>query len=139
MYVLQANDNSRAHFGDIMASFLDHSRVDGAVIQGWTRDKKAIGRNMDYLKVWCKGAQPHDSADRWGITNFLDRIVIGNIFITPDDYIFADLDGVLVLKSSIVREVIERLSEKLDYEDRIRRYIADGKSATQIYDTVGRW
>jgi len=137
VYILQANDNSRAHFGDIMATFLDNAGIQGAVLQGWTRDYSRI-KALSF-PLWAKGVQPQDSADRWGITYFLDTIVIGNIFIEPEDYIFADEDGVIVIKAGLVKEVLERLPEKLDYEDRIRMDIQSGKIAQVIYDHRGRW
>ena len=62
VYVLQANDNSRAHFGDITAKFMKRAGVEGAVIQGWTRDISLI--EDDEFKIWCKGVQPQDSFDR---------------------------------------------------------------------------
>ena len=137
VYVLQANDNSRAHFGDIMSSFMQRAGVQGAIIQGWTRDAKRIENNG--FKIWCKGAQPQDSSDRWHITSYGCEIVIGNVFISPHDYIFADRDGVLVIKYSLIQDVLGLLREKLDYEDKIRFQIMSGKSAKEIYETVGRW
>lgn len=138
VYILQANDNSRAHFGDIMANFLDRNGVRGAVLQGWSRDHLAIAQ-MGF-PVWCKGVQPQDSADRWGITTFGGEIVIGNIFITPDDYIFADMDGVLVIRHFLINEVLEKLPKKLDYEADIRLDIWYGQyTANEIYEKKGRW
>ena len=137
IYILQANDNSRAHFGDIMATFLNRAGVKGAVLQGWTRDIRKI-ESLGF-PVWAKGVQPQDSADRWGITNYLEEIVIGNIFITPEDYIFADRDGVLVIKNFLLSDVLNMLPYKLDYEEKIRFEILCGKSASEIHETIGRW
>jgi regulator of RNase E activity RraA len=137
IYILQANDNSRAHFGDIMAHFLKSRKVKGAIIQGWTRDHRKI-QEIGF-PLWAKGVQPQDSVDRWGITYYLDEIVIGNIFISPKDYIFADEDAVLVIRRFFVKDLLDALPEKLDYEDQIREDIASGKSASTIYNTRGRW
>jgi regulator of RNase E activity RraA len=140
VYILQANDNSRAHFGDIMAQFIKKKGANGAVLQGWTRDRKAI--EFIGFPVWAKGVQPQDSADRWGITSFLEEIVIGNIFITPYDYIFADLDGVLVIKHELLPDVITLLKHKLDHEDEIRQTIKEGETigiGKRIYEEFGRW
>jgi regulator of RNase E activity RraA len=90
--------------------------------------------------IWAKGVQPQDSIDRWGITEFLKPIVIGNIFIRPDDYIFADEDAVLVIKSYLVKDVVGKLPTKLNYEQDIRNEIKySDKTAGHIYDTRGRW
>ena len=137
IYILQANDNSRAHFGDIMATFLKQVGAKGAVLQGWTRDINRI-RALGF-PIWAKGVQPQDSADRWGITNYLGDIVIGNIFITSNDYIFADEDGVLVIRPELLSEVVGILPSKLDYEESIRLEIKAEKPARLIYDEKGRW
>lgn len=140
VYILQANDNSRAHFGDIMAHFLKKKGVKGAVLQGWTRDWRKI-YSMGF-PLWAKGVQPQDSADRWGITNYLEEIVIGNIFITPYDYIFADDDAVLVIKASLIKAVLMLLPKKLDHEQNIRDAIKEGESigiGKNIYKEFGRW
>lgn len=137
IYILQANDNSRAHFGDIMANFLSSKGAEGAVLQGWTRDAEKIEYNN--FKLWCKGTQPQDSSDRWSISYYQTQIVIGNIFIFPGDYIFADRDGILVIKPKLLNDVLDLLPSKLDYEEKIRFEIMCGKSASEIYETVGKW
>ena len=140
VYILQANDNSRAHFGDIMAHFLQKKGVSGAVLQGWTRDWRKL---YDIgFPIWAKGVQPQDSADRWGITTYLEEIVIGNIFITPYDYIFADEDAILVIKQTLVDTVLKLLPKKLDHEQEIRQAIKDGEAigiGRNIYKEFGRW
>jgi len=137
VYILQANDNSRAHFGDIMAHFLKRNGAEGAILQGWTRD---LGR-IEYIgfPLWAKGVQPQDSSDIWSISSYLEEIVIGNIFITPRDYIFADRDAVLIIRDFLVLDLLAELPDKLDYEAEIRKEISTGTSAKEIYNEIGRW
>jgi len=138
VYVLQANDNSRAHFGDITAKFMKRAGVEGAIIQGWTRDISLI--EDDDFKIWCKGVQPQDSFDRWHITDYNCTVVIGNIFIEPSDYIFADRDGVLVIPEKYVEVIAALSNERKHREDRIRKIITEtDMSATDIEKEIGRW
>ena len=138
IYLLQANDNSRAHCGDITAKFLKRAGCEGAVIQGWTRDIELI--EEDDLKLWCKGAQPQDSFDRWNISDYNCTIVIGNIFISPSDYIFADRDGIFVINEDIVEDVAGLAEERKQKEDEIRDLVLNtDKTATQIKKELGRW
>jgi 4-hydroxy-4-methyl-2-oxoglutarate aldolase len=138
VYILQANDNSRAHFGDITAKFLQRAGVQGAIIQGWTRDIQLI--EEDNFKIWCKGVQPQDSFDRWHITDYKCPIVIGNIFITPQDYIYADRDGIIVIPEQIVYEVAELAHKRKLKEDKIRNIIlTTDMSSTEIEQQIGRW
>lgn len=138
VYILQANDNSRAHFGDITAKFLQRAGVQGAIIQGWTRDIQLI--EEDNFKIWCKGVQPQDSFDRWHITDYKCPIVIGNIFITPQDYIYADRDGIIVIPEQIVYEVAKLAHKRKLKEDKIRNIIlTTDMSSTEIKQQIGRW
>lgn len=138
VYLLQANDNSRAHCGDITASFLQRAGIEAAIIQGWTRDIEKI-ENLGF-KIWCKGVQPHDSFDRWHIEDYNCEIVIGNIFIRPSNFIFADRDGILVLEEEELPEILELTKKRLEKEEKIRSVVQDeGLTAAQIYEKIGRW
>ena len=138
VYVLQANDNSRAHFGDITARFLKRAGVQGAVIQGWTRDIELI--ENENFKIWCKGVQPQDSFDIWHIVDYKCPVVIGNIFITPQDYIYADRDGILVIPGDLVYKIGELAHIRKNKEDKIRNIIATtNMTGTEIEKEIGRW
>ena len=138
VYILQANDNSRAHFGDITAKFLQRAGVQGAIIQGWTRDIEQIEKSG--FKIWCKGVQPQDSFDRWHIVDYNSTIVVGNIFIKPTDYLFADRDGVLVIPFEHIDEILALALVRKKKEDKIRSILDDDSlSAKEIYEKIGRW
>lgn len=138
VYVLQANDNSRAHFGDITAKFMKRAGVEGAIIQGWTRDISMI--EDDEFKLWCKGVQPQDSFDRWHITSYNETVVIGNIFIDPTDYIFADRDAVLVIPGGTALKIAELAHKRKEHEDKIRSILTTtNMSAKEIKEEIGRW
>jgi regulator of RNase E activity RraA len=135
--IMQANDNSRAHFGDITARMVMERGCAGAVIQGWTRDIERI-EDLGF-KLWCKGVQPQNSKDRWIVEDVQCEIVIGNIFITPSDYIFADRDGILVIRSSDVNYLISKCYDKLREEDIIIDKLQRGISPTEIKKRFGQW
>ena len=138
VYLLQANDNSRAHFGDITASFLKRAGIEGAIIQGWTRDVKKI-EDLDF-KLWCKGVQPQDSFDRWHIQDYNCEIVIGNIFINTSNFIFADRDGILVLEEEDLPKILELAEKRLEKENKIRHIVNNTQlTSKEIYESIGRW
>ena len=137
IYILQANDNSRSHIGDLTTRFLKRADCLGAIVQGWARDSLAIEREK--FPVWSKGMIPHDAKDRWGIEDFQCEIVIGNIFISPSDYIFADRDGIIIVRNILLDDVLRLTKEKLDKEDEIRTQQARGVSAEDIAKKVGLW
>ena len=135
--LMQANDNSRAHFGDLTTLMLKQKGCRGAVIQGWTRDIDRI-EELNF-KIWCKGIQPQNSKDRWIVEDVQREIVIGNQFITPDDYIFADRDAIIIIKEDQLDDVIELGHILFWEEEELAIMIKSGATAKEIKKDYGQW
>ena len=66
--------------------------------------------------------------------------MIGNIFIKPDDYIFADRDAVLVIPGKLAHIIADMAHVRKDKEDKIRQIITEtNASAKAIEQEIGRW
>ena len=109
----------------------------GAIVQGWVRDYQHLN-NLDF-PVWAKGYIPHDASDIWNIYETMGEIVIGNIFITPEDYIFADVDGVMVIKGHLIDDFEFVINDKIDSEDKIREQLSYGLGASEATEKFGEW
>ena len=135
--LMQANDNSRAHFGDLTALMLQQKGCRGAIIQGWTRDIERI-ENLDF-KIWCKGIQPQNSKDRWIVEDVQREIVIGSQFITPNDYIFADRDAVIIIRENQLDDVMGYGYQLFEAERALEIAIKSGATAKRIKEDYGQW
>jgi regulator of RNase E activity RraA len=136
--LMQANDNSRAHFGDITAFMLQRMGCKGAILQGWTRDIEGI-EELDF-KIWAKGVQPQNSKDRWIVEDIQREIVIGNQFITPEDYVIADRNAVIIIKGEHIVDAVLLGGKLFTKEtDLITKILKDKISAKKIKETYGQW
>lgn len=112
---------NNAYLGELMASSAQAIGVEGIVIDGLVRDKKAL----EELKfpIYSKGFNPNGPfKDGPGEVN--NVISCGGIRVAPGDLIVADDDGVVVVPIDQIEEVLQKASAKLDYEEKRLETIA---------------
>lgn len=132
-------DDTVAHFGDITAQIFERAGVAGVVIDGYTRD---IGRIS--LPLFARGVQPQDAYGKWALESWgaaVEFRTTGNsrIFVYPDDIIFGDRDGVMVIPGHMGKKTLEAAEKRLERENYIRIRIDEGVPLRQIYKETGRW
>lgn len=138
IYILDAGgDESVAHFGDITAKIIHRFGCAGAVIDGYTRDIKFIEK--DRFPIFGKGIQPIDAYGRWQLVDYSCKIKIKDVIINPQDYIYGDKDGVLVLPHNLINDIVKSAEERMKKEDKMRRFIKKSKDLYKMYDEIGRW
>lgn len=59
------------------------------------------------------------------------------VSINPGDYIFGDIDGVVIIPKDIVEEVLEQALATVKKEDEVRAGLQAGESLAQVYAAVG--
>jgi regulator of RNase E activity RraA len=134
-------DNKISVFGEITGKIAARHGAAGTVIDACTRDVK--GLKQDGYKVFSEGVSMIDALDRWHIVSYQIPLPFhgedGDVWINPDDYIFADPDGVLVIPYNAVWKVLEMAEERLIRENRIREHIKNGVAIREILEKEGRW
>jgi 4-hydroxy-4-methyl-2-oxoglutarate aldolase len=133
--VCQPNDATVSHMGELSAETLQYRGVRGYVVDGGCRDTDFILRLG--FPVFCKYLTPRDIVGTWIPDGMQERIQIGDVEINPGDYIFGDIDGVIVIPSGIAEEIIEGAEEKINTEDLVRKAILDGTDPKQAYIKYG--
>ena len=102
-------------FGDIVVARMQKRGVAGIVTDGAVRDRNglmAIG-----LPIWTVGITAPPPATHLMLVEWLTPIGCGGVAVFPDDIIVADADGVIVIPSALVTDVVsagleqERLDE----------------------------
>ncbi len=122
-----------AFFGELMSSIGKSKGIEGAVIDGCTRDVSAT-RQMKY-PVFAKNNTAQDIKNR-GIVDKLDleSVRIGNVQVNKGDYLFGDSDGVIVIPAKIKEKVIERAIKVFDLEIQIKKKIWGGASVKELLE-----
>ena len=61
------------------------------------------------------------------------------IKVTPEDFLFCDGDGVLVIENNIAMEVLNLAEQRNARENMVRREILNTDDIQELYDRIGRW
>ncbi len=137
-----SSNNEVAHFGDISGKLARKFGAKCVVIDGLTRDLEILKK--DDFPVFCKGVTPIDAYAKWQIVDYQCGITLpamggGFINVTPEDYIFCDGDGVLVIEGCLAEQVLELALKRKTNEEKVRDEISKTNDIKKLYDEVGRW
>jgi len=115
------DNNSVAHFGDITCQVYQKLGAIGIISDG-------VGRDVDLIDklnfpVFCKKISPIDALGKWAYVDFQKPIFIENKNIFPNDYIFADRDGVIFIPQKLFSKFVTKLHKVMEKERDIRKFI----------------
>ena len=135
--VIQPNDASIAHFGELSCETAKFRGGRGAVIDGGIRD-------IDYIlklgfPVFSRYQTPQDIVSRWRLVDYNVPITIGDVSIQPGDFVVGDRDGVVLIPQSVAEEVISKAEEVIHTEDAVRKAILEGVHPVEAYEKFGRF
>ncbi len=124
-----------AHWGEIMSTAARERGCTGAVVDGGVRDVDFINA-MGY-PVFAKFKSSASSIGRWDIREYQIPIKIGNTAIYPGDFIFGDIDGVVVVPKDLTIEVLIAAENVYERESGMRRELRSGVSVKDAYAKYG--
>jgi regulator of RNase E activity RraA len=135
IYLASGGEMRCAYWGEILTATAKKRGSLGAVINGFHRDTpKVLEQNWP---VFSRGRFAQDSAVRTQVAGYRCPIEIGQVSVQPDDLIFGDLDGVVIVPKKIEAEVIERALAKARGEKLVRKEIEAGMSSTAAFEKYG--
>lgn len=132
--VIRGNYNC-AVFGELFANGILGRQGAGVLLDGYARDIKAL--NKMNFPLFYRGKNPLTSKGRCEINECQIPIVIDGVTIRPGDYIFGDIDGVVVIPQEIVEDVVKQALETIQKEDMVRERLQNGMSMQQAYQEIG--
>ena len=124
-----------AIFGELLATAIQAKKGAGALIDGMARDLrqlKGIGFPLFY-----RGALPSTSKGRCEVTECQVPIVIDGVAINPGDYIFGDIDGVVVIPEKLADQTFDEALVVLAKENNVRGELLRGASLESTYAKIG--
>ncbi|MGO4885043.1 MAG: RraA family protein [Bryobacteraceae bacterium] len=124
-----------AHWGEMMSTAVQQRGSRGAVIEGGVRDVDFVNA-MNY-PVFAKFKCSASSVGRWDIVDFQLSIKIGNTEIHPGDFVFGDIDGVVVIPKDMTVDVVVAAEDKFERERGMREEMRRGVSVTDAYAKYG--
>ncbi|MCO5082295.1 MAG: RraA family protein [Rhizobiaceae bacterium] len=127
-----SGDMTVGHWGELMSNSAMAKGCVGAVVDGGIRDTGYI-RKLGF-PVFSRFRCAADAMGRWKITDMNVSVRIGNVVIHPGDYLFGDIDGVVVIPKALTLEVLEKAEAVVAAEDEIRVAVAKGEPLADMYE-----
>jgi regulator of RNase E activity RraA len=124
-----------AHWGEIMSTAARERGCTGAVIDGGVRDLDFI--NAINYPVFAKFRSSASSIGRWDIKAYQVAIKIGDTVIHPGDFVFGDIDGVVIVPQDLTLSILNSAEELYERESGMRRELRSGVSIKDAYAKYG--
>jgi 4-hydroxy-4-methyl-2-oxoglutarate aldolase len=128
-------DRSSALWGELLSTACRAHGALGAVIDGLTRDVEKI-LAMDF-PVFASGFSPLDSKGRLDGISHGQPIRVGDCVVEPGDWVFGDVDGIVVVPARLAAEAFPKALAKVTGENKVRAELAKGRSAREVFAEYG--
>lgn len=130
------------NWGEMLSIMSRHLGARGAVVDGGTRDSRAI-RALDDWAVFSRHTSPIESSGRMRIHEVqvplaLDGALAGPVIVHPGDWVVADEDGIIVVPDQIVDEVLVACEALEEVEAAARDALLAGESIDDVFARYGR-
>ena len=136
IYVLVTRgDYNCAVFGELFATAVNARKGAGVLLDGYARDVKAL-KEMKF-PLFYKGRDVRTSKGRCEINECKIPVILDGVTIRPGDYIFGDIDGVIVIPKEVAEEVIRQAAETVEKENEVRTRLLNGSTLQKAYEEIG--
>ena len=124
-------DKNIAPWGELLSTRASYLGASGCLTDGCVRDSTLI-REMKF-PVYSSGTNPVDTKYRGKMMMADVPGKISGVDIEKGDLVFGDRDGVLIVPSKILDEVVEKALIKIDSENTVREELRSGNTLTDFF------
>ena len=124
-----------AYFGELNSNLAIRSGVIGAIIGGKTRDSNEV-KKMKF-PVFSMGYSCMDIKKKGTLADYNKPISISGVLVHPNDLIFADKEGVVIIPQDKEKIVLKMAQDTMIKEHSILSNVAEGMSISQIRKRFG--
>ena len=124
-----------APWGELLSTASNMRGSSGAIVDACTRDVKQIIKLG--FPVFTRGIKPLDSQGRGFLEAYDIPIRCGDITVRPNEIVFGDYDGIVVIPKEVEDEVLSNAVEKVTGENNTRRELLEGKLLADVYRKYG--
>lgn len=128
------------YFGELIATGMKERGCVGALVDGGVRDVRWIGRLG--FPVYARYRTPIQSIGRWKVNASQVPVVmrgatVGEVAVSPGDFILADEDGAVVIPAALTDRVLEEAEKLTRTEVAIRAELSAGLTLAQALEKYG--
>jgi len=135
MVLSAGGDRSSSHWGEIMTLSARQRGCTGAVIDGGVRDAPFILK-MNF-PVFTQFYMPASSISRWELKEYQVAVKVGETGILPGDFVFGDMDGVVIIPRALTEEVLVEAERAVKRESRMRQALRRGIPLREVSKKYG--
>lgn len=128
-------DDRVAPWGELLSTTARARGAAGCVTDGLVRDVRMI-RELKF-PVFAGGIGPLDSKGRGMVMKIDVPVRIGGIRTQPNDWVFGDVDGVVVIPEALVERTITLSLEKVAAENTVREELEAGEPLATVFARHG--
>lgn len=132
---LVSSTSDAALWGELTSTAVMAQGVRGTVCDGYIRDARMV-RELGF-PVFSRGTSPRDCAGRIEISRQPGLLEVAGVTVANGDLVVGDDDGVVVVPSSLILEVVGEALEKSKAESQFRAAVADGIKPSDAYRRFG--
>jgi regulator of RNase E activity RraA len=135
VYLSSGSSPRSALWGELMSTRARKLGSNGAVLNGYVRDTRAI-LNMGF-PTFAWGSFGQDSGPRYKVVDFRIPLEVEGVRVCPGDVIFGDIDGVCVIPAEAAPDVFAKALEKARGEQLVKKSLQEGSSAVAAFEKYG--
>jgi 4-hydroxy-4-methyl-2-oxoglutarate aldolase len=124
-----------APWGELLTTASRSRGAAGCVTDGLVRDTRLI-RSLKF-PVFHGGIGPLDSKGRGEMVERDAPVECGGVLVAPGDFVFGDVDGVVVLPRAVAAQALSKAMDKVNAENTTRDELRAGRSLRQVYEKYG--
>jgi regulator of RNase E activity RraA len=124
-----------APWGELLSTAAKARGARGAVVDGLVRDVSKIEDIR--FPVFAAGIKPVDSMGRGIVTAYNVPVECGDVLVHPGDFVFGDLDGIIVIPGPSVQEVLALAYDKVTRENHSRAELQNGAYLRDVFAKFG--
>lgn len=124
-----------APWGELLTTASKVRGAAGCLTDGLVRDVRRI-RELGF-PVFHGGIGPLDTKGRAEMMAADEPVEVGGARVAPGDFVFGDVDGVVIVPRAIAPEAIRLALAKIEAEDTTREELLAGNSLRSVFERHG--
>lgn len=129
------HDDGAAHWGGMMTAAVKKRGVRGAVVDGGIRDTHQIA--AENFPIFHRFHSSNGMLGRSRVIAHQVPVFIGETMVFPGDVVIADIDGAIVVPRRVACDVLRRTEDVISFEQKIRNWVDEGNSPSEIVNKGG--
>lgn len=135
VYICSGASPRYALWGGLMSTRAIHCGAAGAVLDGYSRDTPEILRLN--FPTFSMGSYAQDQGPRGKVLDYRVPIEFNGIKVRPNDIVYGDLDGVIIVPQEAVEEAFSRAIEKARGEQLVKKALEEGMGTVEAFAKFG--